>query len=143
MKRVLVAGDFGKLHSGHLLHISKAYALGDWLYIVTHRDHEIIERKHYTPDCLEDRLFMLEVFLRGLGGMGEIIMAIDRDGTVADTIKFLSPNVFAKGGRYTLDTLPVSEVEACREIGCEIVLGVGETLNESRKIARERLHEEI
>lgn len=135
MKTVMVAGDFGKLHSGHLLHIAKAYKLGDWLYIVTHFDYEIIERKHYTPDFLEDRVFMLNTFLKGLGGMGEVVMALDRDGTVAATIKYLSPHIFAKGGEYRLDNLPPSEIEACKEVGCEIVFGVGQTLNESRKIA--------
>jgi len=136
MKTVMVAGDFGKIHSGHLLHIAKAYDLGDWLYVVTHEDREITERKHYIPDSLPDRLFMLHTFIRGLGGSGTIKMAIDTDGTVAETIRQLKPNIFAKGGEYNLTNLPASEIEACKEAGCEIRFGVGETLNQSRTIAR-------
>ena len=135
MKTVMIAGDFGKIHSGHLLHIAKAYQLGDWLYIVTHYDYEITERKHYIPDPLESRVFMLNTFLKGLGGHGEVIMALDRDETVAATIRHLSPNIFAKGGEYNLQNLPPSEIEACKEVGCEIMFGIGETLNQSRLIA--------
>ena len=132
----MVAGDFGKIHSGHLLHIAKAYDLGDWLYIVTHCDYEITDRKGYIPDLLENRILMLNTFLKGLGGYGEVIMALDRDGTVAATIKYLGPNIFAKGGEYNLTNLPASEIQACKEVGCEIRFGVGETLNQSRRIAR-------
>lgn len=135
MKTVMIAGDFGKIHSGHLLHIAKAYQLGGWLYIVTHYDYEIIERKGYIPDSLESRVFMLNTFLKGLGGMGEVIMALDRDGTVAATIKYLGPNIFAKGGEYNLQNMPPSEIEVCKEVGCEIRFGIGETLNQSRRIA--------
>jgi bifunctional ADP-heptose synthase (sugar kinase/adenylyltransferase) len=135
MKTVMVAGDFGKIHSGHLLHIAKAYELGDWLYIVTHYDYEITERKGYIPDLLENRVFILNTFLKGLGGYGEVIMALDRDGTVAATIKYLGPNIFAKGGEYNLQNMPSLEIDACKEVGCEIIFGIGETLNQSRLIA--------
>ena len=136
MNTVLVAGDFGKLHSGHLLHIARAYDLGDWLHIVTHDDSSIIKRKSYIPDNLTQRVFLLNIFLKGLGGKGDVSVAQDEDGTVAATIRSLSPRIFAKGGEYTIETLPPAEVEACRSVGCEIVFGIGAKLNQSRDIAR-------
>ena len=137
MKKVLVAGDFGKLHSGHLMHIAKAYDLGDWLYIVTHGDASIMARKSYVPDPLTMRVFMLGTWLKGLGGRGEVLLAEDEDGTVCGAIRSLAPHIFAKGGGYTRETLPIGEREACNSIGCEIVFGIGSRLNQSRNLAGE------
>ncbi len=135
MVTVMVAGDFGKLHSGHLQHIRKAYALGDYLIIVTHTDESIKGRKPYEPDPLSDRIADLRTWLRGLGGSGKVVIAPDTDGKCVKALEMYRPQMFAKGGDYTEQTMPVEEVELCRKLGIQIVYGVGERMNESRRIA--------
>ena len=131
---VMVAGDFGKLHTGHLDHIKKAYEMGDHLIIVTHTDESIRSRKSYEPEPLWRRIAELKTFLRGLGGEGKVVLAKDTDGKCIKSLKFYRPDIFAKGGGYTKDTLPPEEVEICKTLGIQIVFDVGDRLWESREI---------
>ena len=46
-------------------------------------------------------------------------------GSVAKTLEQLRPDIFAKGGDRTIDTLPRDEVEVCQRLGIHLVTGVG------------------
>ena len=130
----LIAGDFGRLHAGHLDHIMKAYALGDWLIIATHTDEGIKARKGYEPIPLWARVIFLRSILSLLGGAGEVVLAKDTDGLVAKTLTHYHPDIFAKGGGYNEDNMPKREKEVCKRLGIKIVYGVGERLNQSRDL---------
>src|SRR3990167_8409747 len=133
---VLVAGDFGHFHQGHLDHIMKAYALGDFLIIVTHTDQSILERKGYEPIPLWARITMLRAILSLLGGKGKVVLAEDKDGKCYKSLEKYHPDIFAKGGdRADEASLPLEEVEVCRVNGIKIIYGVGQHLNDSRRIA--------
>ena len=130
---VMVAGKFDPIHSGHIDHIKKARALGDKLIVITHRD-DAVARCSKSGVCqipLNDRMSVLGE----LRSVDEVMVAIDTDGTVAETIRYLKPNIFAKGGDRRSDAdMPLKEIEACREVGCRIVYGIGGQLNESSKL---------
>jgi D-beta-D-heptose 7-phosphate kinase/D-beta-D-heptose 1-phosphate adenosyltransferase len=130
----MVAGDFGRPHEGHFYHILKASLLGDKLIVVTHTDESIIERKKYKPMPLEVRMTTLRGWLKDLKIEGRVVLAEDTDGKCVETLKKYKPNIFAKGGGYTLDTLPQEEVELCEQLGIRIVLNVGDRLAESRQL---------
>jgi len=49
----------------------------------------------------------------------------DEEGTVAPSLKEYVPNIFAKGGDRTPETMPRAEIDVCKELGIEIVYGVG------------------
>ena len=66
--------------------------------------------------------------LKALRDVDEVVIAIDGDGTVANTIKMLKPDILAKGGDRNPNNMAKNELEACREVGCEIVYGVGKQL---------------
>ena len=134
---VMVAGDFGRLHEGHLDHIVKAYGLGDKLYIVTHTDESIAARKSYKPMPLWARVMVLRGILTLLGGKGEIIIAKDDDGKCVRTLRALQPDIFAKGGAYTHETIPAEELAICDELDIQIIYNVGERLNQSRDVAND------
>jgi len=51
-------------------------------------------------------------------------------------LRAICPDVYAKGGDRTPDNMPVNEIEACAEIGCEIVYGVGEKIQSSSELVR-------
>ena len=69
-------------------------------------------------------------------GVNLVVLNIDSDGTCAETLRSIRPDIFAKGAEYTLDNIPESELAVCREIGCKVVTGVGERLNCSSKYYR-------
>ena len=137
MKTVMVSGDFGRIHEGHIDHIIKAYALGDWLVIATHTDKSIVARKSYIPMPLWARIVLLRGILAVLGNKGEVVITKDTDGESTKTLKWIAPNIFAKGGDRVPGNIPQEEVDVCQEIGCEIVYGVGGRLNSSTKLAKE------
>jgi len=130
----LVAGDFGRLHDGHLDHIIKASMICDFLYVVTHTDESIEQRKGYKPIPLWARLWYLTGILRLLRKDGEVLLSYDHDGTIANTLRVIRPDRLIKGGDRTPDNMPAAELTVCRELGIEIVYGIGDQLNESRKL---------
>ena len=132
MKTVLVAGYFDPLHEGHLDHITKAAMFSDYLCIVTHTDActERVKKARYTS--LHFREFILRAIMNMLGRAGDVVV-IDEE-TVADTIRRLKPNTFAKGGDRTANNMPEDEIMACKEVGCRVVYGVGDQLNRSSEI---------
>lgn len=134
LKTVMVAGKFDPLHDFHILHIQKASALGNYLYVVTHSDEVLKKIKGRVNIPLWARVDTIRALLSFYGIKGTAICSIDEDGTVVKTLEYLRPTIFAKGGDRTPDNMPNLEVEVCKRIGCEIVYGVGETGNSSSKI---------
>lgn len=74
--------------------------------------------------------------VRALRCVDEVVASIDQDETVAETLRLVKPDKFAKGGDRSPDKVPIpaKEVEVCNEIGCEIVYGVGEQLESSSEL---------
>ena len=133
-KKICVAGKFDPCHDGHINHITRASRLGDYLVVITHPD-KIIEKERRCNIPLWARIITLEGILLRLGIKGEVIVSVDTDGTVAETLRMVKPDIFAKGGdRSGPNNMPQNELEVCQEIGCEIVYGIGEQLNQSSKM---------
>lgn len=132
---VMVAGKFDPIHDGHVSHILKAAALGNYLVIVTHSD-DVLDRikpkGHAVPYWA--RIALLRGILMVYGIRGRVACSVDDDGTVTQTLLRFKPDIFAKGGDRTASNMPQSEIDACSQIGCKIVYGVGELLNSSTKI---------
>jgi cytidyltransferase-like protein len=143
MIKVAIAGDFGIIHEGHVDHIMKAYAMGDWLTVITHTDDSILKRKSYKPIALWTRKILLEGLIMRLGGKGEVIIAIDTDGKCAKTLEALRPQILAKGGDRNPRTMPQEEIDVCDKIGCKIVYKVGELLNSSTSLANNKEHNDL
>jgi cytidyltransferase-like protein len=134
--RVAVAGKFDPVHEGHIDHIVKAASLGDYLYIITHEDHVVasVSGKGFCAVPLKARLSILEAIMRYHGIKGEVVVANSPDGTCANTLERIRPNIFAKGGDRSAGNMPPNEIEVCDQIGCRIVYGAGDLLNSSSKI---------
>jgi len=134
MKTVMVAGKFDPVHEGHIEHIRQAAALGDWLIVVTHTDEVVKLVKGRCAVPFWAREAILQGLLLRYNIKGVVTRSVDTDGTVARTIQVCRPRIFAKGGDRTPDNMPQSEIDACREVDCQIVYGVGEKLNSSSLI---------
>ena len=127
MKKVLISGYFDPLHTGHLDYIKKAKELGDYLIVAVNSDESAIRKKGYYFMPVEDRIKII----KALKYVDEVIEVIDKDDSVAETIKFVKPDIFAKGGDRNISNLPTLEIEACNEVGAEIVTGLGEKIESS------------
>jgi len=127
MVKVAIAGGFDPLHIGHIKHIEAASKLGDWLIVIVSTDRDMIRKKGYEFMPFEERIEIV----KALKWVDEVVPSIDADGTVAKTLKVIKPDIFAKGGDRTEDNMPENEIQACKEIGCKIVYGVGEQLQSS------------
>lgn len=123
-KVVATCGYFDPLHDGHRSHFKAARALGDKLVVITHPDELCIKKKGWYFKKLADRV----QDLLDEPDVDDVIVSIDHDGTVAETLKMVKPKIFAKGGDRNPEDKPIpqSEIDACEEIGCKIVYNVGE-----------------
>ena len=132
MKIVAVAGGFDPLHIGHIRHMQKASKLGDRLIVIVSTDEDMARKKGYEFMPLVDRMEIVKC----LRFVDEVYPSIDTDGTVAETLRKIKPDIFAKGGDRTENNMPKNEIEVCEDINCKIVYGIGEKLNSSSKLAR-------
>jgi len=133
MIRTAVAGNFFPLHDGHIDHLEKARKLGDYLIAIIGSDDHLRRKGKPILLSLEARIRVL----KAIRYVDEVVVAIDKDGTCAETLRMISPDFFCKGGDRTPDTMPENEIKVCQEIGCKIIYGIGEKLNSSSKIIKE------
>ena len=74
------------------------------------------------------------------GHLKQLASSIDylNDDTVAETIKQIKPDIFAKGGDRNISNLPQREIEICESNNIQIVTNLGKKINSSSKLV-ERL----
>jgi D-beta-D-heptose 7-phosphate kinase/D-beta-D-heptose 1-phosphate adenosyltransferase len=138
-KTVAIGGKFDPIHDGHIDYIRKASKLGDYLYIMVNTDESVARysAKKFCAVPLESRIILLEGLLLYFDIHGEVVVTVDTDGLVAETLRILKPDVFAKGGDRTPENMAENckkELDVCREISCEVVYGIGDLLNSSARI---------
>ena len=108
---VFTNGCFDILHRGHIAYLNRAKALGDILILGLNSDLSIRNLK--GPDRpinpLDDRAQVLAAL-----SCVDHIVPFDSD-TPHELIRVVRPDVFVKGGDYTLETLP--EAGLVNELG--------------------------
>ena len=117
MKTVLVNGSFDILHLGHLSLLKYARKFGDHLTVALNSDKSIRYNKGPTRPInnQNDRQRFLEL----LGFIDKVI--IFDEYTAEAVLERETPKIWAKGGDYNLDTIPIGEKMACLRNGIEIV----------------------
>jgi len=112
---VLTNGCFDLLHIGHLRYLQQAKALGRSLIVGINSDRSVRNLKPNRPIVLESQRAEL---VRGLKPVDEVV--IFDSLTAIPLIESLKPDIYAKGGDYTPETLP--EMPAVRACGCRLEL---------------------
>jgi len=125
MKKIATSGYFNPLHKGHVEYLEKAKQLGDHLVVIVNSDHQR-SLKGSKEFMKEDERMEIVAALRCVD---EVILSIDKDGTVCDTLALVKPNIFAKGGDRFSSEIP--EAKICQELGIEMVDGLGEKIQSS------------
>jgi cytidyltransferase-like protein len=143
VKISIVAGKFDPIHAGHIDSIIKASKLGDYLVVVTHRDNIVAKTsdKKFCAVPLYYRMILLRGILLDQKIKGDVVIGVDENGTVVNTLKRLrkfycnGDLVYAKGGDRTIFNMNNDEIELCRELEICIQYGIGDLLNSSSKIS--------
>ena len=129
---VAVAGAFDPFHMGHLAHIREARKYGDYLIVILNTDDDVHRKRGFVFMPMGQRYEIL----KSLREVDEIVICIDGDGTVAKTLEWIKPDIFAKGGDRDKSSMPKNEVDVCKQIGCQIFYGVGKQLASSTDLLR-------
>ena len=113
---VFTNGCFDILHAGHVRYLTAAAELGDFLIIGLNSDASVRRLKgEGRPIVSEaDRAEVLEA-LRAVD-----IVTIFDEPTAEELIRLVRPDVYVKGGDYSLDKLP--EAKIVQELGGRVEL---------------------
>ena len=116
---VMTNGCFDLLHRGHAEYLAQARRLGSALLVALNTDESIRGLKGPGRPVLpeDDRAFLLASL--------ECVDAVVLFGTAADTdarplLRRLAPDVYAKGGDYTVDTINQDERALLGQLGSRI-----------------------
>lgn len=126
-RRICISGYFDPLHIGHIEYIRKSKELGDYLIVIVNNDNQAKLKKgrSFMPDAER-----VEV-LRSIKYVDEVILSIDTDRTVCETLKSINPppHAFCNGGDQTNQSIP--EAPICIERGIELIDGLGDKIQSS------------
>ena len=117
-KIITVSGGFDPIHIGHIRMIKDAAKLGR-LTVIVNSDDWLNRKKGFAFMPEDERVEIL----KSIDGVSEVVVASDSDDTVCESLRQIKPNIFANGGDRTNKNTP--EKELCKELGIEMVWGVG------------------
>lgn len=103
---VFTNGCFDILHAGHVRYLTAAESMGDFLVIGLNSDASVRRLKgEGRPIVSEaDRAEVLDA-LRAVD-----IVTIFDEPTAEELVRLVRPDIYVKGGDYSLDTLPEAKI---------------------------------
>jgi len=115
---VFTNGCFDIIHPGHILHLQQARQEGDVLVVALNSDESVRQLK--GPDR---PVFTQQERATVLAALEPVdYVTIFDTPRVTEIIEAIRPDVYVKGGDYTLETLVAEEREALERCGTEIQL---------------------
>jgi rfaE bifunctional protein nucleotidyltransferase chain/domain len=117
-KLVVTNGCFDVLHLGHVTYLEAARALGDALLVGVNSDASVHELK--GPDRPVNSETDRAAVLAALQSVDGVCVFMDRTA-----IRFLStvrPDIYAKGGDYTTDTINQEERQLIEKLGGKVAI---------------------
>jgi len=125
MKIVACSGYFNPLHKGHVEYLEKAKSLGDKLVVIVNSDHQRALKGSKEFMSQEERM----IIVKALRCVDEVILSVDKDGTVCESLRLVRPDIFAKGGDRFANEIP--EAKVCDELKITMVDGLGNKIQSS------------
>lgn len=130
MKVIAVSGYFDPLHIGHIELFKLAKALGDKLIVIVNNNEQTEMKKGKYFMHVEERAKIIQE----LACVDEVFISVDKDRTVRESLRTVKPHIFANGGDRRNDEIP--EAVICRELGIEIVDGLGNKIQSSSELVK-------
>lgn len=116
-KLVVTNGCFDLLHAGHVTYLESARSLGDALLVGLNGDESVRQLKGPSRplNCEEDRARILAAL--------ECISAVSvfPEKRAVNFLSAVQPDIYLKGGDYTLETVDQDERRAVESAGGRIV----------------------
>ncbi len=116
LKLVITNGCFDILHRGHAEYLMRARALGDAMLILLNSDRSVRELKGPNRPIIDEynRAYML----CALESVDSVVMFDTQ--RCDDMLIELRPDIYVKGGDYTLNTINPQERETLQSINADI-----------------------
>lgn len=116
LKLVITNGCFDILHRGHAQYLMQARALGDAMLILINSDRSVRELKGPSRPIIDEynRAYML----CALESVDSVVMFDTQ--RCDDMFIELRPDIYVKGGDYTLETINPQEREALQSVNAAI-----------------------
>ena len=113
---VLTNGCFDLLHAGHVYSLQKAAALVEEVWVALNSDRSVRSLKGTTRPIYSEheRAYLLHSL-----GFVSLIFLFDSIN-LSNEILQLKPDVYAKSGDYTIDTINEKERNALKSVGAKI-----------------------
>ena len=113
---VFTNGVFDLLHAGHVRYLAQARALGDALVVALNSDESVRALKGPTRpvNAEQDRAEVLAAL-----GCVDFVVLFGAE-RVTELVRAIRPDLYAKGGDYTVASLDPGERAALEEVGAEI-----------------------
>ena len=115
---VFTNGCFDILHVGHIRYLTAAKQLGDILVVGLNSDDSVRQLKGPARP-INSEADRAEI-LAALAAVDHVV--IFRELRVSRLVTQLKPDLYVKGGDYSIDSLDRAEVDALRSVGAEIKL---------------------
>jgi rfaE bifunctional protein nucleotidyltransferase chain/domain len=113
---VFTHGCFDILHVGHVRYLAAARALGDALVVAINGDDSVRGLK--GPGRPVNRAADRAEIVASLACVD--FVTVFESKRVTDLVRIVRPQIYAKGGDYSIETLDAEEVAALRAAGTEI-----------------------
>ena len=117
-KLVVTNGCFDLLHRGHVTYLESARALGDALLVGVNSDASVRELKGSDRPINNelDRAYVLAA-LESVDGV-----CVFTDRTALRFLSTVQPDIYAKGGDYTIDTINQEERRLIEQHGGKVAI---------------------
>ena len=117
-KLVVTNGCFDLLHPGHVTYLENARNLGDGLLVGLNSDAAVrgLKGEGRPVNCEADRAVVLAA-LESVNGV-----CLFEEVTAARFLKRAQPDIYVKGGDYTIDTINQDERRIVEEMGGRVVI---------------------
>ena len=99
--------------------LQKSKDCGTKLVVIVNNDRQAALKKGSSFMPAAERVKLV----RSIECVDAAIESVDEDRTCCKTVRLLVPDAFTNGGDQNNDTIP--EAPICRDIGCELVDGLG------------------
>ena len=113
---VMTNGCFDLLHPGHIVHLQQARDLGDALFVALNSDRSVRELKGPGRPVYSE---MQRALALSALACVDVVTIFD-DASPLEVMRLLRPEVYVKGGDYTLDTINQEERRLLESQGSEI-----------------------